>query len=116
MALWIAALSSHVHLEQDRPLGVTIFCTVHFTTELRSANADLPWLIHELTHVWQYCQRGPRYLVDALQAQSKHGADAYDIQEGLAKGWAWETFNLEQQSEIASALYRALTEDRDVSI
>ena len=115
LALRTAALSGQVHLPQGKNLAVTVFYTIHFTTELRSDNRDMPWLTHELTHVWQYCQRGARYLTDALQAQAEYGKDAYKFEEGLAEGWAWDRFNLEQQGEIARAYYRGLVQGRDVS-
>lgn len=115
LALQIAALSGQVHLPQGKNLAVTVFCTIHFTTELRPDNRDMPWLAHELTHVWQYCQRGARYLTDALRAQAEYGKDAYKFEEGLAEGWAWEQFNPEQQGEIARAYYKGLVQGRDVS-
>ena len=108
LAQGIAALSGQVHLPQGQRLAVTVFHTLHFSTALQPGNADMPWMIHELTHVWQYCQWGPRYMTDALQAQSRYGPDAYDFSAGVASGWAWEAFNPEQQAEIARAYYEAL--------
>jgi hypothetical protein len=108
LAQRIAALSGKVHLPQGQRLAVTVFHTLHFSTALQPGNADVPWMIHELTHVWQYCQWGPRYMTDALQAQARYGPEAYDISAGVAAGWAWEAFNPEQQAEIARAYYEAL--------
>ena len=115
-ALRLASLSGHVHLRSDRPLGVTVFFTIHFTGELAPENRDMPWLIHELTHVWQYSRWGPRYLASALQAQAKDGWDAYNIDKGLAEAWPWDQFNFEQQGDIARAYYRALIGEQDVSV
>jgi hypothetical protein len=112
----IAALSGRVHLPQGERLAVTVFKTIHFTTKLRPEVQDMPWLIHELTHVWQYCQRGTRYLSDALQAQARHGEGAYDFETGLEEGWDWDEFNLEQQGDIARAYYRALIAGRAVKV
>ena len=75
----------------------------------------MPWLVHELTHVWQYCQLGPRYLVDALQAQAEYGHAAYDIETGLAECWPWDRFNLEQQGDVARACYLTLSKGDDAS-
>ena len=67
------------------------------------------WLVHELTHVWQYQSMGWRYLALALNLQIVHGAHAYDYGEEqgllthLQKGWRFEDFNLEQQGDIARA-------------
>ena len=115
LAKSIAALSNRVHLQQQGNLAVTVFNTIHFSTELETDLGDMPWLIHELTHVWQYCHRGPRYLTDALQAQSQLGDGAYDIRQGMAEGWPWERFNPEQQGDIARDYYRALVARRDAS-
>jgi hypothetical protein len=114
LARRVAALSGQVHLEQDRPLAVTLFLTIHFTHRLSRDTSDMPWLAHELTHVWQYLQRGPRYLTDALRAQAQHGKAAYDITKGVAEGWPWDAFNAEQQGEIARELYKALVKGDDV--
>jgi hypothetical protein len=110
----IARLSGQVHLEQNRPLGMTIFHTIHFTQALDPDYADMPWLIHELTHVWQYLQRGPRYLTDALRAQAQLGEEAYDIEQGLTEGWPWSKFNAEQQADIARDYYRALVSGQNL--
>lgn len=77
------------------------------------------WLIHELTHVWQYQSMGWRYLFIALDLQVKHGTQAYDYGEEsgllarLEKGWKFEDFNLEQQGDIARAYYQKLSNQKD---
>jgi hypothetical protein len=114
VAARIARLSGQVHMAHDTALAVTIFNTIHFERDLRPDNADMPWLIHELTHVWQYVQHGPRYLTDALQAQARAGKEAYSIEEGIAQGWPWERFNLEQQGDVAKAYYYALRDGLDL--
>jgi hypothetical protein len=116
MARRVARVSGRVHLPQGERLAVTVFKTIHFTTKLDTEDGDMPWLIHELTHVWQYCQLGPRYLADSLQAQSVHGEDAYKIARGLAESWSWDQFNLEQQGDIARGYYRALIANQDTNI
>ena len=42
-------------------------------------HVKIAWLIHELTHVWQYQKMGWRYLGSALKAQLSQGAQAYDF-------------------------------------
>jgi hypothetical protein len=115
LARRIARLSSSVHLAQDSKLAVTLFQTIHFSTALDQDGSDMPWLVHELTHVWQYCQLGPRYLVDALHAQAEHGHAAYDIKEGIAERWSWDRFNLEQQGDVARECYISLCTSGDAS-
>ncbi len=79
------------------------------------------WLVHELTHVWQYQQMGWRYLPLALHVQFSLGARAYDFggEAGLLdifeKGGKLEDFNLEQQGDIARAYYYRLAQGRSVS-
>lgn len=114
-AAFLVSLSNRVHLPQDRGLGVTVFNTIHFSVQLEPDHADIPWLIHEMTHVWQYRQYGPRYLVDALQAQAEFGHGAYEFREGVAQGRPWERFNPEQQADIARAFYKALVQGQDVA-
>jgi hypothetical protein len=115
LARRVARISSRVHLAQENKLAVTLFRTIHFSTRLGQDGSDIPWLIHELTHVWQYCQWGPRYLVDALHAQAEHGHAAYDITQGIAERWPWDRFNLEQQGDVARACYVALSTSDDPS-
>jgi hypothetical protein len=81
----------------------------------------IPWLIHELTHAWQYQRLGWSYLVQALTAQFREKAAAYDFgsDTGLQKrrkdGWTLRKFNLEQQGDIARGYYERLRLGQDVS-
>jgi len=71
----------------------------------------MSWLVHELTHAWQFQQLGWRYLWLALAAQFREGAKAYDF--GGPKGlddrrrekWTLHKFNMEQQGDIAREYY-----------
>ena len=80
----------------------------------------LPWLIHELTHVWQYQHMGWRYLALALKAQFRQGANAYDfggedgLREKFSSGWEFKDFNLEQQGDIARSYYERLIRGQQV--
>jgi type VI secretion system secreted protein VgrG len=79
------------------------------------------WLIHELTHIWQYQRMGWRYLFLALQAQFRLGAQAYQyggekgLFDGYQKGWTLSNFNLEQQGDITRDYYQRLCMGRDIS-
>lgn len=72
---------------------------------------DMGWLIHELTHAWQYEHQGIGYLFDAIRVQISLGTSAYDYgsQEGLEKaiqeGKEFIQFNPEQQGEITRDYY-----------
>ncbi len=81
----------------------------------------LPWLIHELTHIWQYQRLGWKYLVQALRVQLKEGSQAYVFggEEGLrlrgSQGLKLEDFNLEQQGDIARSYYERLARGEDTA-
>ena len=62
-------------------------------------------LVHEATHVWQYQHMGSRYASDALAAQARLGAAAYDWR--LCRPKAWKDFNLEAQAEALADAWRA---------
>lgn len=72
---------------------------------------DMAWLIHELTHAWQYQQFGWRYLPKALAAHRRHGRRAYSyggeegVRRALASGRSLASFNPEQQGELARDYY-----------
>jgi len=69
------------------------------------------WLIHELTHAWQYQHIGLRYLTRALAAQFKYKELAYEYggAEGLTQrrqeGWSFHNYNPEQQGNITQGFY-----------
>jgi hypothetical protein len=74
------------------------------------------WLIHELTHVWQY-QRGaelPGMIFEALVGNYDYGGEA-----GLRKAWddgkAFDEFTTEQQGDILADYYVRLVANLDVS-
>jgi hypothetical protein len=80
------------------------------------------WLIHELTHAWQYQRLGWSYLSMALQTQLRSGPSAYDFggEEGLfqrfTQGWKLSNFNLEQQGDICRTYYECLARGKDTSV
>jgi len=82
---------------------------------------DMGWLIHELTHCWQYQHQGMRYLIQAIWVQLRLGQAAYDYggEQGIinayAIGQSWMEFNPEQQGDIARDYYLALRRGQDVS-
>jgi hypothetical protein len=73
-----------------------------------------PWLMHELTHAWQYQHIGWTYIVRALAAQFRYGSAAYDFggEANLVKRrqehWTIQNFNPEQQGDIARCYYACL--------
>lgn len=81
----------------------------------------LDWLVHELTHAWQYQQMGWIYLIKALRAQFRDKELAYDFggESGLLKSRQkqipFKKFNPEQQGNITQAYYVRLRAGHDVS-
>jgi hypothetical protein len=78
------------------------------------------WLIHEMTHAWQFQHMGWRYLALALTTQLREGAQAYDfggeqgLQSGVQQGWKLSHFNLEQQGDITSSYYARICRQQNV--
>ncbi|MDF1500256.1 MAG: hypothetical protein P1P76_07305 [Anaerolineales bacterium] len=99
--------------------AVTLGNRLHFPVLLRTGPtqeegprlSDMAWLIHELTHAWQYQTQGVVYLWKAVMAQIKLGHRAYEYgwEEGLnnarLRGDSLLEFNPEQQGDIARHYY-----------
>ncbi len=106
-------------------LGYHCYFPVKLPEELPTAgqpeHAHICWLIHELTHAWQYQRLGWRYLLMALRAQLrfKEHVYAYGEETGLLEshhaGRRLSDFNLEQQGNIASDYYSRLSKGLDTS-
>lgn len=86
-----------------------------------NAISEMAWLVHELTHVWQYQHSGPIYLLQALWAQIKLGPEAYSygweqgLRQALLEGKSLDSFNREQQGEIARHFYFRSRSEQDIS-
>ncbi|MCI5058179.1 MAG: hypothetical protein MRY83_18855 [Flavobacteriales bacterium] len=106
--------SSFAHLGKwfagKTQLGVSLIYTIHFTRVINCmpGNFDMAWLIHELTHVWQFENIGIRYIPQALYAQH-FTKDKYDYggKSALFNRQLLD-FNVEQQAEIAKDYYLSL--------
>ncbi|TDP89999.1 hypothetical protein [Labedaea rhizosphaerae] len=76
----------------------------------------LPWLMHELTHQWQY-QHG--YRLDQLAVAAAAGNYDYGGDDGLraatAQGKGIESFNFEQQGDIVRNYYLRKTQGGNTS-
>jgi hypothetical protein len=114
-----------------RPNAVTLGSTSYFPVTLQTAPeavardiSNMAWLIHELTHQWQFQRLGWSYLTRALSVQLRLGADSYNYQkkhpsreealrEAKALGRRLMDFNMEQQGDLARHYYEALKQGRD---
>jgi hypothetical protein len=93
----------------------TVYNTIYFPGDALTGDY-VPWLIHELTHVWQY-QRGadlPGMMWEAIVGKYDYGG-----QDGLRQAWghgqAFDEFTTEQQGDILEDYYRALRAHRDTA-
>lgn len=71
-------------------------------------------LIHELVHVWQYCQQGAAYIPRALRAQRTEMGYNYGGLAALRRARHISEFNLEQQGDLVMD-YFLLMQERQAS-
>lgn len=82
------------------------FATWHTINMPWDADKDLPLLVHELTHTYQFERVGSVYIGQALLEQKRYGRAAYFYggAEGLRKAYAdgkcYRDYNREQQGKI----------------
>ncbi len=133
-AAWPDSLDRFAARLQGAPLptghnAITLGHHSFFPVALRTAAAniqsgffdDMGWLIHELTHVWQFEHRGIGYLFEAINVQIRLGRAAYDY--GGAAGLHFARvaspsithFNVEQQGDIARDYYLRKSQGLDIS-
>jgi hypothetical protein len=92
--------------------AVTVGNTSYFPRELTSDDVDMGWLMHELTHQWQYQHVGIVYLAQAIVAptyvycnQGETPANA--LSRCSSEGKTFFSFNREQQGDIVRDYYFA---------
>ena len=106
--------------------AITLGDTSYFPRRLRTEPAeiaqdltDISWLMHELTHQWQFQTAGWRYLSEALNVQFSLGLAAYNytgkhsspreaLRAAVAARRRYQDFNREQQGDIVRDYYVAL--------
>lgn len=117
---WIAHIGAWFSRSDPPPHNaVTLGNTITFPVALRTTAADTPaafvadmaWLIHELTHVWQFQHQGLGYLPRAFWEQLWQAQASYDYggEQGLkharVKGLSITDLKLEQQGEVTRHFY-----------
>jgi hypothetical protein len=81
----------------------------------------LSWLVHEVTHIWQFQHLGWSYLTRSIRVQLKLGSKVYDYggQEGLlgsrTEGFTLFDFNPEQQAAIVQHYYDKFRRGLDIN-
>jgi hypothetical protein len=127
---WIAKIGSIISGE-DPPANnaITLGYRILFPILLNTSQADIEnkkwsdmaWLMHELTHAWQYRHIGIRYLFQALYVQITLGSSAYDyggengLKDAHEEGKHFIEFNPEQQGDITRDYYTRLKQEKDTS-
>ena len=111
-------------------MGVTLFHTINFNQKVTATHgtAHAAWLVHELTHVWQYEHVGSQYLGEAIHAQESAAGYVYGtsgrwtddgngraLADRRAAGGTFADYNREQQGDITSHYYMRRTNGRDVA-
>jgi hypothetical protein len=97
------------------------FSTWHTINMPEGREGDLPLLVHELTHTYQFERVGTVYMGQALLEQWKNGRAAYhyDGEEGLkvarAAGKRYRDYNREQQGQITQDYCARLHAGEDTS-
>jgi hypothetical protein len=94
--------------------AVTVGNTSYFPRELTSDIVDMAWLMHELTHQWQYQHVGIIYLAQAIVAPTYVYCNANETPANAltrcsGEGKTFFSFNREQQGDIVRDYYFALT-------
>ncbi|RJQ84790.1 eCIS core domain-containing protein [Amycolatopsis panacis] len=83
--------------------------SINFPSGSATGSGFMPWLIHELTHTWQY-QHGYSVLstgYHAIASTYDYGGDA-ELTARTARGQGFTSFNTEQQGDILQEYYRRL--------
>ena len=82
---------------------------------------NLPIVVHELTHVYQYECVGSRYLGEAIYMLIKTKRDCYNyggragLQDAGSTGMGYRDFNREQQAKITQDFYDLKAQGKDVT-
>ncbi len=132
-AQWLGVFAhAAAFLLREEPVlnqAITLGYGVFFPGTIRTSTGEAPdlrlrdraWLIHELTHVWQFEHVGARTLFKSIRAHARHGKDAYKYggESGLIKhrleGGRLDDLNPEQQGDVARHYYVRANRARDLT-
>jgi hypothetical protein len=98
----------------------TLGNTIHFPD---GGSREMAFMVHELTHVWQYQKTGWTYAPKCIWAQVSEGysyssegkSPDESLKDARSAGKKLTDFNMEQQGDILSHYYRRLQSGGDVS-
>ncbi|MBK8987557.1 MAG: DUF4157 domain-containing protein [Chloroflexi bacterium] len=102
-------------------LAFATWRTINLPRHGRHRRANLPLVVHELTHVYQYERVGTRYLGEAIYALIKTRRDCYNyggvagLDSACAAGRQFCHFNREQQAQITQDYFDLRAKGSDVT-
>jgi hypothetical protein len=101
-------------LEEDAVMSIGGFArttpwTINFPVGTLSGGMDLPWLLHEMGHTWEYAHgvSMATTLYHAIRGVYYYGGEP-ELARRTASGQGLASFNTEQQADIAKDAYAAL--------
>lgn len=132
---WVGQVGALWHRSRrTTPNAISLGNAVMFPFVLDTTPADhvaqrwghFAWLMHELTHQWQFQHWGWRYLWQALAVQVRQGPKCYHywghyaspaagLQAAHLAGRRWASFNPEQQGDLVRHYYLALKQGRETA-
>lgn len=102
-------------------LAFATWHTINLPRTGRHTRTNLPIVVHELTHVYQYERVGSRYLGEAIYVLIKTKRDCYNyggvegLQSACADGRRFSDFNREQQAKITQDYFDLHEKGSDVT-
>ncbi len=102
-------------------LAFTAWYTVNLPRHGRHTRQNLPIMVHELTHVYQYHTIGTRYMTEAIYVLVATRRDCYQyggpngLRQAAADGRTLAGFNREQQAQIIQDYYTRQTAGQDTA-
>ncbi|MCB8982776.1 MAG: DUF4157 domain-containing protein [Ardenticatenaceae bacterium] len=102
-------------------LAFATWHTINLPRSGRHTRANLPVVVHELTHVYQYERVGSRYLGEAIYMLIKTKRDCYNyggaagLQLACQAGKCFGDFNREQQAKITQDYFVLREKGSDVT-
>ena len=97
------------------------FATWHTINVPIDTQENLPMMVHELTHVYQFERVGSIYIGQGLWVQRKMGRDAYryggpdGLKSDFSAGKRYCHYNREQQGQIAQDFCALMRSERDTT-
>jgi hypothetical protein len=107
--------------ERNGGLAFATWHSINLPRTGRHTRQNLPIVVHELTHVYQYEQVGSRYLGEAIYMLIKTKRDCYNyggaagLEAAYAGGRRYRDFNREQQAKITQDYYDLKSRGKDVT-